>query len=169
MRTITLQEHFATPGFLDGLGRDLKQQARQVGSRAERLMRDLCDIDQGRIAQMDAAGIDMQVISLTAPGVEQLEAAEAVALARDTNDALAEAIARRPTRLSGFAALPVAAPDQAAKELEHRFRKQAFAGAVINGHQRGRYLDDKFFWPCWRPPKRSARRSICIRPSRPGR
>src|SRR5246127_4009553 len=147
MRTITLEEHFATPGFLDGPGRDLKEQARQVGSRAERLMRDLCDIGEGRIAQMDAAGIDIQVVSLTAPGVEQLEAAEAVALARDTNDALAEAIAKQPTRLSGFAALPIAAPDQAAKELEHRFSDQAFAGAVINGHQRGRYLDDKFFWP----------------------
>ena len=147
MRTITLEEHFATPGFLDGPGRDLKDQARQVGSRAERLMRDLCDIGEGRIVQMDAAGIDMQVVSLTAPGVEQLEAAEAVALARDTNDALAEAVAKRPTRLSGFAALPIAAPDQAAKELERRFSDQAFAGALINGHQRGRYLDDKFFWP----------------------
>jgi uncharacterized protein len=147
MRTITLEEHFATPGFLDGPGRDLKEQARQVGGRAERLMADLCDLGEGRIAQMDAAGIDMQVVSLTAPGVEQLEAAEAVALARDTNDALAEAIARRPTRLSGLAALPIAAPDQAAKELERRFNDQAFAGALINGHQRGRYLDDKFFWP----------------------
>ena len=147
MRTITLEEHFATPGFLDGPGRDLKEQAGQVGSRAERLMRDLCDVGEGRIAQMDAAGIDMQVVSLTAPGVEQLEAAEAVALARDTNDALAEAVAKRPTRLSGFAALPIAAPDQAAKELERRFSGQAFAGALINGHQRGRYLDDKFFWP----------------------
>ena len=147
MRTITLEEHFATPGFLGGPGRDLKDQARQVGSRAERLMRDLCDMGEGRIVQMDAAGIDMQVVSLTAPGVEQLEAAEAVALARDTNDALAEAVAKRPTRLSGFAALPIAAPDQAAKELERRFSDQAFAGALINGHQRGRYLDDKFFWP----------------------
>jgi uncharacterized protein len=94
MRTITLEEHFATPGFLDGPGRDLKEQARQVGSRAERLMHDLCDLGEGRIAQMDAAGIDMQVVSLTAPGVEQLEADEAEALARDTNDALAEAIAK---------------------------------------------------------------------------
>ncbi|QPF82390.1 amidohydrolase [Bradyrhizobium genosp. L] len=147
MRTITLEEHFATPGFLDGPGRDLKEQARQVGGRAEQLMRDLCDLGDGRIAQMDAAGIDMQVLSLTAPGVEQLETADALALARDTNDALAEAIARHPTRLSGFAALPIASPDHAAKELERRVNGQRFAGAVINGHHRGRYLDDKFFWP----------------------
>ncbi|AUC96415.1 amidohydrolase family protein [Bradyrhizobium sp. SK17] len=147
MRTITLEEHFATPGFLDGPGRELRDQARQVGGRAEQLMRDLCDLDAGRIAQMDAAGIDMQVISLTAPGVEQLEPVDAVALARDTNDVLAEAIARHPTRLSGFAALAIAQPDLAAKELDRRVGGQHFAGAVINGHQRGRYLDDKFFWP----------------------
>jgi hypothetical protein len=112
-----------------------------------RLVCDLCDMGEGRIAQMDAAGIDMQVLSLSAPGVEQLEASDAAALARDTNDALAEAIAKRPKRLSGFATLPIAMPDQAAKEFERRFKDQAFAGAVINGHQRGRYLDDKFFWP----------------------
>lgn len=147
MRTITLEEHFATRGFLDGPGCDLRDQARQVGSRAEQLIRDLCDLGEGRIAQMDAAGIDMQVVSLTAPGVEQLETAEAVALARDTNDALAAAIARQPKRLSGFATLPIAAPDVAAKELDRRVRDQRFAGAVINGHHRGRYLDDHFFWP----------------------
>ena len=166
MRTITLEEHFATPGFLDGPGRDLKDQARQVGSRAERLMRDLCDMGEGRIVQMDAAGIDMQVVSLTAPGVEQLEAAEAVALARDTNDALAEAVAKRPTRLSGFAALPIAAPDQAANELERRFSDQAFAGALINGHQRGRYLDDKFFWPVLEAAE-SLGAPIYLHPTRP--
>ncbi|HZR89381.1 MAG TPA: amidohydrolase family protein [Bradyrhizobium sp.] len=147
MRTITLEEHFATAGFLDGPGRDLKDQARQIGGRAEQLMRDLCDLGDGRIAQMDAAGIDMQVLSLTAPGLEQLEPAEAAALARDTNDALAVAIKSHPTRLSGFAALPIAIPDHAARELETRVRTQGFAGAVVNGHQRGRYLDDRFFSP----------------------
>src|ERR1700749_3904965 len=131
MRTITLEEHFATPGFLDGPGRDRREQARQVGSRAEKLMRDLCDLGEGRIAQMDAAGIDMQVVSLSAPGVEQLEAADAAALARDTNDVLAEAIARQPKRLSGFATLPIAMPARAASELEHRFGDKTFVGAVI--------------------------------------
>ncbi|MBK5653435.1 MULTISPECIES: amidohydrolase family protein [unclassified Bradyrhizobium] len=168
MRTITLEEHFATPGFLDGPGRELRDQARQVGGRAEQLMRDLCDLDAGRIAQMDAAGIDMQVISLTAPGVEQLEPVDAVALARDTNDVLAEAIARHPTRLSGFAALAIAQPDLAAKELDRRVGGQRFAGAVINGHQRGRYLDDKFFWPVLEAAE-ALSAPIYLHPTRPPR
>jgi len=166
MRTITLEEHFATPAFLNGPGRELKEQARQIGSRAEQLMRDLCDLGEGRIAQMDAAGIDMQVLSLTAPGLEQLDTSDAVALARDTNDALAEAIARHPARLSGFAALPIAAPDDAARELERRRGKEGFAGAVINGHQRGRYLDDKFFWPVLEAAE-SLGTPIYLHPTRP--
>ncbi len=166
MRTITLEEHFATPDFLDGPGRELRDQARQVGGRAEQLMRDLCDLDASRIAQMDTAGIDMQVISLTAPGVEQLEPADAVALARDTNDVLAEAIARHPARLSGFAALAIAQPDHAAKELERRVGGQRFAGAVINGHQCGRYLDDKFFWPVLEAAEASGA-PIYLHPTRP--
>jgi hypothetical protein len=107
----------------------------------------LCDLDDRRIADMDAARIDVQVLSLTSPGVEQLEAAEAVALARETNDRLADAVRRHPSRFAGFAALPTAAPETAADELERTVREHSFNGACINGHVRGRYLDDPFFWP----------------------
>lgn len=96
---------------------------------------------------MDEAGIDVQVLSLTAPGVEQLDATEAIPLARVTNDDLAAAIRRHPNRFAGFAALPVAAPDVAADELARTVRDYGFKGAMINGHSRGRYLDDGFFGP----------------------
>ena len=142
MRTIALEEHFWTAELASPPGTG--PLARPDGQQLDEALRDL---DKARIADMDAAGIDVQVVSLTAPGVEQLEVGDAEVLARDTNDVLADAIAKHPTRLSGLAALPIAAPDRAAKELEHRFSDQAFAGALINGHQRGRYLDDKFFWP----------------------
>ena len=105
MRTITLEEHFATPRFLDGPGRDLKEQAEKFNNaRALKLIPQLCDLGDKRIAEMDAAGIDMQIVSLTSPGVEQLEAAEAIALAADTNDYVADAIKKNPARFGGFAA-----------------------------------------------------------------
>jgi predicted TIM-barrel fold metal-dependent hydrolase len=129
MRTITLEEHFASPGFLDGPGRKLKEQALQFGGRAARLFEQLHDIDDKRLAEMDAAGIDMQILSLTSPGTEQLEVAKAIALARESNDYLAEAVKKYPTRFGGFASLPTAAPDKAAQELERRVREQKFAGA----------------------------------------
>jgi len=96
---------------------------------------------------MDAAGIDVQVLSLTSAGVEQLDAIDAVALAREGNDRLADAVRRHPSRFARFAALPTSAPDTAADELERTVREYGFEGAMINGHTRGRYLDDEFSWP----------------------
>jgi len=147
MRVITLEEHFATPLFLEGPGQDLKKAALKFEGRAMKLIEPLCDIGDKRIGAMDAAGIDFQMLSLTSPGTEQLDPADAAALARDANDAVAETVKKNPERFGGFAALPTMAPDKAAAELEHRVRSGAFKGAVINGHIRGRYLDDKFFWP----------------------
>src|ERR1700684_456754 len=109
MRTITLKEHFATPGFFDGPGRELKNRAEQVGGRYANLVERLCDVGAKRLAEMDAAGIDMQVLSLNAPGVEQLEAAEAIALARDANDYLHDAVKTNPARFAGLAAVPTPA------------------------------------------------------------
>lgn len=139
-RTITLEEHFATPSFIEGPGSHLKH-------REQPLIDQLCDLGERRIADMDAAGIDVQVLSLTAPGVDQLEAAESVKLARDTNDQLADAVRRHPSRFSGFACLPTSDPNTAADELERVVREHGFKGGIINGHCQGRYMDDEFFWP----------------------
>jgi len=147
MRTITLEEHYAIPAFLEGPGRMLNDEARRFGGRAAGLLDQLCDLGEKRIADMDAAGIDVQVLSLTSPGAEQLDVAEAMALAREANDRLADAIQGHPTRFAGFATLPTAAPDAAAAELERTICAYGFKGAAINGHVRGRYLDDRFFWP----------------------
>jgi uncharacterized protein len=147
MRTITLEEHFATPEFLEGPGRDLRERALQSGGPAAKLVEQLCDLGEKRIAEMDAAGIGMQILSLTSPGTEQLDVSEATIFARNANDFLADAVKQNPTRFAGFATLPTALPEKAAEELERLVRVHSFKGAVINGHHRGRYLDDRFFWP----------------------
>ena len=147
MRTITLEEHFASPAFIDGPGREFAEQVRQPNHPMAAIPGKLLDLGAGRLAEMDAAGIDMQVLSLNAPGVEQLDPEDQVALARETNDYVASAVKAHPDRFAAFAALPVAKPDLAASELERLVRSQGFRGVNINGHTRGRYLDDKFFWP----------------------
>jgi predicted TIM-barrel fold metal-dependent hydrolase len=146
MRTITLEEHFISPGFLAGPGKDFTERLRNSGPRGAKLYEQLQDVGDKRIAEMDAAGIDMQVLSLNSPGVEQADAEAQVSVARESNDLIAETVKKYPKRFAGFAALPIAAPDKAAEELDRRI-KQGFKGTLINGHTRGRYLDDKFFSP----------------------
>jgi predicted TIM-barrel fold metal-dependent hydrolase len=139
MRTIALEEHYATTKFLNGPGSWHKSRPA--------LAEALADLGDGRIAAMDDAGIDLAVLSLAAPGVEQLDGPNAVHQARDCNDELAAAVQKYPDRLAGFAALPISAPDAAADELDRAMRSYNFAGAVINGHCRGVYLDDPHFEP----------------------
>jgi uncharacterized protein len=152
MRVIALEEHYTTQGFLDGPGRGFLQGVTTAGDRrfpggGQRLLERLSDLADGRIAEMDTAGVDVQVLSLTSPGLEQMPSADAVALATDVNDELAAAIGRNPTRFAGFAAVPTADPPAAADELERVVRAHGFVGAIINGHCQGRRLDDEFFWP----------------------
>jgi uncharacterized protein len=147
MRTITLEEHFVSPGFLAGPGKHFIEQIRNRGPRGLRICEQLQDVGDQRIAEMDAAGIDMQVLSLNSPGIEQAEAADQLSIAVESNDFLAEAVKKNPGRFAAFAALATAAPDKAAEELDRRVRQQGFKGTLINGHTRGRYLDDKFFSP----------------------
>lgn len=159
MPIIALEEHYATRQFLDGPGRPLMalielmernlaaQLDRRQGGAARGLLEQLTDLTEDRIAQMDAARVDVQVLSLTTPGLEQLDPPQAVPMARQSNDELADRIAQYPSRFAGFAALPMADPSQAANELERTVRDHRFVGALINGHSQGRYLDDEFFWP----------------------
>jgi predicted TIM-barrel fold metal-dependent hydrolase len=147
MRTITLEEHFASPGFFEGPGREFKERAQRSGGRDAEFFGRLADLGAKRLAEMDAAGIDMQVVSLQYPGTEQCAEDEATAVANEANDFLAAAVKKHPTRFAGLAALPTAAPQKAAAELERRVRQQGFKGAIVNGHNRGRYLDDTFYWP----------------------
>ena len=147
MRTITLEEHFISPGFLTGPGREFTERLRNSGPRGAKISEQLQDIGDQRVANMDAASIDMQVLSLNSPGVEQAETAVQISIAQELNDFLAEAVKKHPKRFAAFASLPIAAPEQAAEELARRVRQQGFKGALINGHTRGRYLDDHFFRP----------------------
>jgi predicted TIM-barrel fold metal-dependent hydrolase len=107
---------------------------------------ELLNLGDSRLAAMDAAGIDLQVVSLTMPGCEAFDGETAIAMATDANDRLAQAIQAHPTRLAGFASLPTANSTTAAKELERAVTKLGFKGALINGHVRGEFLDNRKYW-----------------------
>ena len=147
MKTITLEEHFVSPSFLAGPGKELQEQAKNPDSYIGKLFKQLREVGDKRIAEMDSAGIDMQVLSLNSPGTEQMDAGDARAIARETNDFLANAINGHPGRFAGFACLPTADPKAAAVELQRAVQEHNFKGAIVNGHVKGRYLDDPFFRP----------------------
>jgi predicted TIM-barrel fold metal-dependent hydrolase len=143
MRTIALEEHFlaaalAGPRPAAG-GRPLPPALRDG----------LLDLGQDRLAGMDAAGIDVQVISHVAPAAQPLLGGEAVQAARRANDQLAAAIASHPGRLAGFATLPTGEPAAAADELERAVGDLGFAGALVHSTlgTNGAFLDDARFEP----------------------
>lgn len=152
-RTIALEEHFRIAA-IHHANRDHPLE-RMYGALAEagffpagaEIPPGIGDLDSRRIADMDAAGIDVQVLSHTVPAVEALPARQAATLASAANDAAAEAAARHPGRFAGLATLPVGQPAAAAAELTRAVRDYGFVGAMINGHVSGSYLDDPDFWP----------------------
>lgn len=114
--------------------------------RATALFERIQDLGERRLHDMDSTGIAKQILSLTAPGVQVFDAAEATALARSSNDQLADAIRKHPDRFSGLAAIAPQDPAAAAKELERGVRRLGLKGAIVNSHTRGEYLDDPKFW-----------------------
>lgn len=107
----------------------------------------LGDLDAKRIGHMDASGIDMQILMLTAPGVQVMKADEAVGFAAYSNDYLAAAVKKYPTRFAGFAAVAPQRPTEAAKEIQRGVNQLGMKGVIINSHTLGEYLDDPKFWP----------------------
>ncbi len=136
-RVVALEEAFLHPRVWNLFPEPLQRKYQPVKAR-------LSDVGAERIRLMDAAGIDVQVLSHVQPGVQLLaddQAALSIAVCQEVNDWLADAVAAHPSRFAGFATLPTQSPDDAARELRRTVSELGFKGALINGHTNGRYLD----------------------------
>ena len=148
MKLIAVEEHFLTPQIhaawknssLGTEGTDAFDEREEIAERLENL-------GEARIALMDEAGVDVQVLSVTTPALQNLEAEESVHLARQTNDFLAGVIANNPARFQGFATLPTPAPEIAGSELDRCVRDHGFKGAMLCGRTRETNLDAPAFLP----------------------
>ena len=163
MKKIDFETHFATQEWIDALYQNktyprLEENKEKKTRRlyftetavepfSDVLLGRLLDIGANRIKDMDDAGIDMQVLSLTAPGIEQFDPKIGARLAQQSNDALAQIIGRHPERFTGFAALPAKDPDAAVKELERAVKDLGLIGWKTHSNYGDAYLDDKRFWP----------------------
>lgn len=151
MRIVALEEHYTVPSIV---GRIDPAAIRRRGfpgpdvTWGQTLKRnELAHLGNDRLADMDASGITVQVLSVAGPGADVVSGQEGVAIARDYNNALFEATSRHPARYQGFAHLPMHSPDAAADELERAVKDLGFRGFLANGPTDGRFLDDPMFAP----------------------
>lgn len=98
---------------------------------------------------MAQAGVDTQVLSLTTPGLQNLDARAAEHLQQSVNDRIAEAVRERPDRYEGLAALATASPNQAAREVERAVRDLGLSGVMLYGRARDKNLDHPELLPVW--------------------
>ncbi len=133
MTLIGLEEHMLPADFVE--------QVLPAPLAPEALTAKLVDVDEQRLRVMDEAGIDMQVLSVTAPGTQQVPTEAATELSGVLNDRCAEAIAAHPDRFNALATLPTQDPRAAILEAERAITELGFCGVVINGHTQGRFLD----------------------------
>lgn len=142
MRTITIEEHFLADGF-----RERMNKSNQGGGLSAAIQATLSDLGSTRLEDMDANGIDLQVISHNTLNIASLSAQENIELTRAANDQLAEAVAAHPDRYAGFAILPMNDPTAAVAELERAIHTLGFKGVMIHGITNGLFLDDPSFLP----------------------
>jgi gamma-resorcylate decarboxylase len=124
---IAVEEHFR-------IEETKGSEARYPGPYWSSLAAKLLDVHGARLVEMDEAGIEIAVLSLNSSAIQGIfDVGQAVEMARRANDALAAAIAKRPDRFAGLAALPMQDPDAAAAELGRCVRDFKFKGALVNG------------------------------------
>lgn len=149
MKIIALEEHFLPAllreawSKLDPTFQDPVAQTLGTPELKERLK----DFTELRLRQMDESGVDVQVLSTSAPGVQNLDVRQSVETAVQLNDLTAEVVRRNPERFQAFATLPTPDPTAAARELERAVKTLGFKGAMLQGRTRSRYLDHPEFEP----------------------
>jgi predicted TIM-barrel fold metal-dependent hydrolase len=144
MRVIAIEEHWTTREI------DRVLRAQPTGARDESVVLNdrgdipgrLLDVGESRIEAMDAAGVDVQILSIAPPGTHGLPGREAIALSRDANDRASDATGRFPTRLRAMTTLPMSAPDAAVAELQRTANAPGHVGIMSYGRSGDRPLDD---------------------------
>lgn len=151
MKLIGLEEHVVFPDVIAAWRDvssgppDLVLAASTTGDTGRRL----AEVGGERLASMRATGLDVQVLSLSTPGLHNIPPAAAAALQAECNDRVAALVQANPDRFQGFATLAAAAPAEAAAELERAVTRLGLDGAMIFSRARDRAIDHRDFWPVY--------------------
>jgi len=143
MTLIAIEEHWIMPDLTSALRampphlRDESLAFNEMGDHQQRLE----DLGAGRIAAMDAQGIDVSILALTPPGTQPLPPEDALRLSRAANDVSAAAVGRNPSRFRSLSTLPMSSPRDVAGELE-RAAGLGHVGTMVYGRSGDVFLDD---------------------------
>lgn len=159
---IALEEHYLDPTWNKHF--DSKWHKPRPASP---LLDKLLDIGAKRIAEMDAAGIGLQVISHAPPGAQGIAPEAAASWSREANDRLHAEIQKHPSRLAGFASVSTENAADGAKELERAVNTLDFKGAILHSLSEGPFLDDRKYWQIFEAAE-ALDRPIYIHPGDPG-
>ncbi len=102
-----------------------------------------------RIGMMDEAGVEVQVLSVSAPNVFRFPESNRIPLTRDVNDSFVDLAGSSGGRLSVFASLPLPNVDEALKELNRALGLPNVVGVVLCTNIDGHMLDEEVFAPLW--------------------
>ena len=164
MKKIDFEAHFFTQAYLKALAEHKEGYPRLIEGTGEKsrrmwhnsdvgqpygdpLIDSLSEVGEVRLAKMDACDIDVQILSLSAPSIDQLNPEVGTALAREANDTLSGFIKKYPDRFMGYASLAPKAPEAAADELERCVKELGFKGWNTHSNYAGAYLDEDRFLP----------------------
>lgn len=164
-----IHTHHYTPGFFevvrasggdfsfgtDPTGRTI---ITYKGSRFFGVQPAMTDVKR-RLEDMDRAGVDVAVISLSTPNVFFTTGERQTFVARMMNDAYAETRAAHPTRFRCFASIPMDSPDEALKELDRAINTLKLNGVVLLSNIGGRPLTAQQYRPFFQEANRM---KLCI-------
>jgi aminocarboxymuconate-semialdehyde decarboxylase len=125
-------------------------ETRALNQKQEADIRANAGADQ-RLADLDAMGVDMQMIAPPPPQCYYTVPLDiAVKAAQMVNDGIAAFCAKRPDRFKGFGTVPMPDGNEAAKELERCVKQLGFTGVQVITNVAGRELSDPVFAPFWK-------------------
>ena len=101
-----------------------------------------------KLKHMDAAGVDMALLSTNIPPPCMLAPELGNRGAQAINDAIAELVDTHPDRFAGLACLPWQNPDEAITEME-RVKSLGFRGIMLYSHIGGKPVDSPQFEPIY--------------------
>lgn len=158
MRIVDFHNHYYPPQFIDALrseASDITVTEDPDGNPIIHSPGDYNIVVKGhrdiefRQSVLDEEGIDLQVLTFTAPGTQVYPPDRAAALARMVNDALTAIVRERGRRFTALATLPMNDPAASVAELERAVTELGLRGAMLFSNVSGAPLSDERFWPLY--------------------